>query len=298
MYGYVRPLKGELKVREYEGFKAMYCGLCHRLKERCGFAARFVVNFDFTFLAMLLSEAKCANPIYRRCAASPFRKKCCHCADPALDAAADYSVILAYWKLKDSIRDDGFWKRMRSRVCTLLLHRAYKKAAANAPEFDRRTWENLEDLGALEAEGSPSLDAVADKFAGILTEAAAQVEDRARQRILRQIFYHTGRIVYILDAADDLPEDLAAGGYNPLARRFNLTSGDMPEEVRHSVELTLALSQNLLRSAFELLPEGPWTGVLTNIIYEGLPWVAGLVLKGKWREIRKIHKEKMNGAEI
>ena len=298
MYGYVRPLKGELKVREYESFKAVYCGLCHRLRERCGFAARFVVNFDFTFLAMLLSEAECAHPVYRRCAASPLKKKCCHCGDPALDAAADYSVILAYWKLRDSVQDDGFWKGLGSRIGALLLRRAYRKAAAAAPEFDRCTRENLEALHRLEAENSPSLDAAADKFARILQQAAAGVTSESRRRTLSQIFYHTGRIVYILDAVDDLPSDMAAGGYNPLARRFALTEGQLPEAAAEQVSLTLALSENMLSSAFVLLPEGPWTGVLANIIYEGLPWMRRMVLSGKWREIRKIQKEKMNGAEI
>ena len=298
MYGYVRPLKGELKVREYESFQAMYCGLCHRLRERCGFAARFVVNFDFTFMAMLLSEAESANPAYRRCAASPLKKKCCHCGDPALDAAADYSVILAWWKLRDSVRDDGFWKSLGSRIACALLRRAYRKAAAAAPEFDRCTRENLDALHRLETENSPSLDAAADKFACILEQASASVPEENRRRALAEIFYHTGRMVYILDAADDLPEDMDAGSYNPLAQRFSLVSGALPAEAAEQLNLTLALSENRLTAAFVLLPEGPWTGVLANIVYDGLPWMRRMVLSGKWREIRKIHKEKMNGAEI
>ena len=53
MFGYVRPLKGELKVKEHEQFKAAYCGLCNTLKKRYGFFSRFLLNYDFTFLAML-----------------------------------------------------------------------------------------------------------------------------------------------------------------------------------------------------------------------------------------------------
>ena len=36
MFGYVRPYKPELKVREYEMFRAAYCGLCWALKEKYG----------------------------------------------------------------------------------------------------------------------------------------------------------------------------------------------------------------------------------------------------------------------
>ncbi len=55
MFGYVRPLKGDLRVREYESFKAVFCGLCHSLSKNCGFAARFIVNYDLAFMAVLLS---------------------------------------------------------------------------------------------------------------------------------------------------------------------------------------------------------------------------------------------------
>ena len=298
MYGYVRPLKSELKVREYEAFKSVYCGLCHRLRERCGLAARFVVNFDFTFMAMLLSEADAPCQRYRRCMASPLRKKCCHCEDPALDKAADYSVILAWYKLRDSVRDDGFWKRLRSRVCMLLLRRAYRRASVRAVEFDACVRENLDRLSELEKTDANSLDAAADCFACILRAAAGGEDDTSRNRILAQILYHTGRIVYILDAIDDLPEDVKTGNYNPLVPRFELKGRALPDKVSQELDRTLCLSESALRAAFELLPANSWTSILRNIIYEGLPWVKALVLKGKWRDIRNIRKEIMNGAEV
>ena len=297
MYGYVRPLKSELKVREYEAFKSVYCGLCHTLRERYGLAARFVVNFDFTFMAMLLSETEAPCLRYRRCMASPFRKKCCHCQDPSLDAAAAYSVILAWHKLLDSVRDDGFWRRLRSRGCMLLLRRAYKCASKDAARFDACVRENLDRLSDLENSECDSLDAPADCFASIL-RAVAEDDGSDRARILSQILYHTGRIVYILDAADDLPEDIRTGNYNPLIRRFSLKGTTLPEEAVRELDQTILLSENALRAAFALLPVNSWTSILTNIIYEGLPWVKSLVLQGKWREIRNIRKEIMNGAEV
>ena len=33
MFGYVRPFKSELLVREYDQYKAAYCQLCRALKE-------------------------------------------------------------------------------------------------------------------------------------------------------------------------------------------------------------------------------------------------------------------------
>ena len=74
MYGYVRPDKGELKVKEYELFRAVYCGLCETLRERYGFFTRFAVNYDMTFLAMVLLSDQ-AQARQRRCPVHPMRKR-------------------------------------------------------------------------------------------------------------------------------------------------------------------------------------------------------------------------------
>ncbi|MEI3141456.1 MAG: DUF5685 family protein [Lawsonibacter sp.] len=37
---------------------------------------------------------------------------------------------------------------------------------------------------------------------------------------MEQLLYHLGRWIYLIDARDDLAEDLADGRYNPVAARF------------------------------------------------------------------------------
>ncbi len=272
MYGYIRPLKGELKVREFENFKAVYCGLCHSLAKRYGFAARFVVNYDFTFLALLLHEEQ---PCWqqKRCPASPHRKKSCLCPCSALDTAADLSLILAVWKLRDTASDEGIKKALAARASGLCLRRAYRKAAARQPEFDCLVGENLKNLQVLEEEKCASLDKMADLFASILCHAASAVEEEKRRRILEQLLYHVGRMIYILDAVDDFAEDMARDHYNPLRYRYNLTCGELPSEVRAGLRQTVEHSANLARSAFQLLEGSFWTSTLTNILYLGIPAV-------------------------
>lgn len=53
MFGYVRPLKGEMKVREYEQYKAVYCTLCKELERHYGLLAKFALSFDITFYAVV-----------------------------------------------------------------------------------------------------------------------------------------------------------------------------------------------------------------------------------------------------
>ena len=51
-----------------------------------------------------------------------------------------------------------------------------------------------------------------------------------KRRVLEQLLYHLGRWIYLVDAADDLPEDFASGSYNPLLRRFGLEEGELTGE--------------------------------------------------------------------
>ena len=55
MFGYVKPPLQALPQEETERFRRIYCGLCHTLGHRYGTAARFILNYDFTYLAILLS---------------------------------------------------------------------------------------------------------------------------------------------------------------------------------------------------------------------------------------------------
>lgn len=270
MFGYVRPFKSELKIKDYEQFKSVYCGLCHTLKERYGFAARFVINYDFTFLAMLLCNQS-VNYKKCRCIASPFKKKRCTASEVFLESSADYSVILTYWKIKDTIRDDGFVEKLKAFSAMFFLKGAYKKARQNASHFDELVCENLKELSALEASKCASIDKAAHKFAEILECTALHEKEPNRQRILKQLFYHTGRIIYLLDAVDDLENDFKLGSYNPLIYRFSLKTDKLSLEERKLMLMTITHSHNFLVSAFMLLDEGIYNAVLENIIFYGIP---------------------------
>ena len=134
------------------------------------------------------------------------------------------------------------------------------------------------ELRQLEAENCPSLDRPADCFARILAAAAPAAEGEEARRALEQLLYHMGRTVYLLDAADDLEEDLARGGYNPVAARFALEKAPMPEAVRDELRLTLGHSLNALSGAYALLPRNAFSSITENIVYLGLPAAAERVL--------------------
>jgi len=283
MFGYIRPLQGELKVRELERFKACYCGLCHALGKNYGFAARFILNYELVFLSMLLWEQ--GEPVkmkHGRCAASPCRKKRYCASNRPLDTCAGYSVILTWWKLQDTISDETFFKALPHRIFSVILMRAYRKAAKDFPIFDSRARAELSMLSEYEARPDKSLDGAADKFANILRAAATEDMPEAVRRPMVEMLYHLGRWIYIVDACDDYKGDTEAGRYNPVALLYPPDAGMLPSDGVSRLKTTLAHSNNLVSSAFELLPENPWSQIVQNMIYLGMPDACDRVFEGKW----------------
>lgn len=280
MFGYVRPVRPELKCRDYELYRATYCGLCRCLRRRYGLIAPMLLNFDFTFLALLLWEPEeTFTPCRGRCHGNPLRKRPMCPDSPALELAADESMILSWWKLRDSVADDGFWGSLPARALSAALGPAYRKAARLRPEFDRTVRSCLEELAALERENCTSLDRTADTFARLLRSAAPV--DGERGRVLSQLLYHLGRWIYLADARDDLEEDKLSGRYNPAAARYG------PQGDDEALRLTMDNSLAQIGAALQLGSFGCRTALLENIVYLGLPAVEQAVFDGTWSEIKK-----------
>ncbi len=292
MFGYVRPAINRLSEEDCERFRAAYCGLCHTLSRRYGLVARFILNYDLTFLAMLIGGNADCHCCEKRCLVHPIRCRKAVQATTAFDMAADYSVILTWWQLKDGIADHGFFKGLLYRVASLFLRRAYRKARKVQPEFDRKTREHLQELTQLEQEKCSSIDRPADTFAQLLTEAALAVHDIRQQRILQQILYHLGRWIYLIDAADDLAADVKTGNYNPLQYRFMVFWGKLSPEDQKELAQTLDQSIRLMATAFELSDFGDYTKIIESVVYEGLYAVGSSVLDGSF------HKQKQERSNL
>lgn len=281
MFGYVRAREDTLSPEDRAAYESVYCGLCHTLKTQYGNIPRLFLNYDFVFLAMLLApredpaETKCL-----KCPMHPRRGKPACSGGAWLDTAAGESVILTWWKLRDTVADGVFFSRLGARLLCLLLGPAYRKARARFETFDAETAAILAEQGELERTNCPSMDRAADCFARLLAAAAPQTGVDPLDRPRAQLLYHLGRWIYLADGVDDLEEDRKRGRYNPVTARFPRWGLEERNYLRQSMDHSLAL----VGAAFQLLPPNPWSGVLENIIYSGLPNVEELVFSGKWRE--------------
>ena len=140
MFGYLQIHKDELKVKEYEAYKSVYCGLCKQLGKDYCFLTRLILSYDCTFYSIMLMSLKrtCTGFADGRCKFNPLKKcKFAKCRDDALSKAAALSVISAYYKILDDIGDSGFFRKTACRIIKPLFHHWKKKAAKRYPEIEK-----------------------------------------------------------------------------------------------------------------------------------------------------------------
>ena len=53
MFGYLRPLQDELKVKEARLYRAVYCGICRAMAQRAGQLPRLALQYDAVLPALL-----------------------------------------------------------------------------------------------------------------------------------------------------------------------------------------------------------------------------------------------------
>jgi hypothetical protein len=274
MFGYIVPERPELKIREYELFRAYYCGICKSIGKRYGQVKRLTLTYDSAFLAVLLSAVadERIKVVMKRCVAHPANKRHIAADSGIIDYASDINILLAYYSLEDKKRDNG---SVISAAAMVFFKRAYEKIKKKYPKKIHTMEERLKDLVELEKRKCASMDEAAEPFAKLMEEVVAYEPlcTGNNEQILRWIGYNLGKWIYLLDAYDDIEKDIAGGKYNPLIYQFNYGGGDVAgfkKEIRQKAEFNLTYSLNEISRGFELLDVKTNKGILENIIYLGM----------------------------
>lgn len=302
MFGYVRPYKSELLVREYDQYKAVYCQLCRELGKNYGYTARFFLSYDCTFYALLALSVSCSamSPCKGRCAANPL-KRCKYLASSGEEyqKAAALSMLLACHKLKDNVDDEGGLKSLGCRVLLPFVSRKAKKAARRYPFLAEAAEKAMEEQRTAEKTGA-GVDACAQPTAGLLAALFRELgrEDPGQSAALERFGYFLGRWIYLMDASDDLEKDLKSGGFNPFIPRLGLEGKEelSPEERKQADEacnqaLNATAAQMVL--ALNLVDLGELGPLVENVVKKGLPELQREILflhirdRGRRRELRE-----------
>lgn len=273
MLGYVTADKPELKMREFEIYSGYYCGICKSISRRYGQLPRMVLSYDAAFLALLLAGLNKEEDIPTRehCIIHPVKKKTI-VSNEAVDYAADVMLILAWFKLLDDAHDEG---KVPARAAVKLLKGIYRKLEKARPELCRGIEEKLETLTVLEKEKCSNLDQAAEAFAKIMEvifQEGPLPEGFREEQVLRRIGYHLGKWIYLMDAVDDLEENIKSGVYNPLLYRFDYQKGEehFRDRIMETCRFNLFHYLGEMGKASDLLSLKKNRGIIENIVYKGL----------------------------
>ena len=261
MLGHMIFRKEELRFREYDRYRAFYCGLCHALSARCGPAARFALSYEMTFLTMLLTSLydDPEETARRRCALHPLGRHM-EIGGPAADYCADLSALIAYYDLLDGWEDE---RRPDRFAESRLLRGAAERAGKHLPRQRKAVEDYIRDLHDAEKRKEPILDCTANLAGRMLSELYVWRED-VYAHDLKQLGFAVGKFVALADSYEDLEKDEKKGGYNPLLPLKNRE--DFSKEMEEMLSAILAPGAE----AFERLPLVEDVEILRNILYSGI----------------------------
>ena len=263
MFGYVIANKAELKFREFDVYQSYYCGLCRELKKQGGNLSRMALSYDMTFVYMLLSglyepDTVCENC---KCAFHPFEKRVQR-RNECAEYVAHMSVVLSYYKSRDDWQDD---RKVTGGAMAAALGKKFRRIESNYPEKVNRIAELMRQISAGEQENSADIDAMAGLFGRIMAQIMVYREDDWAP-ILSRVGFYLGKFIYLLDAYDDIEEDLKKGRYNPLYKLYE--TSDFEGECRQILTMMIAECSR----EFEKLPILENIEILRNILYSGV-WI-------------------------
>ena len=281
MFGYIITNADTLSKERQARFRAFYCGLCRRLRQRWGLRGSATLSFDLTFLALLLNALYEPEEETRveRCLPHPLKAHE-YVDTEVLDYAADMNVALAYHKCLDNWLDD----RSVISVCEArLLKQAYEAISRRYPERCRaiETW--LQEIHRIEEARSDNLDLPVNATGRMLGRLFIWRDGDVWADSMRVIGDGLGRFIYLMDAYDDLPEDLRRKRYNPL--KFYRERDDFEALCRSALMLSVADAT----CEFEMLPIVRDADILHNILYSGI-WSKYAMIQNK-RTSEKEEKE-------
>ncbi|EDQ97327.1 MAG: DUF5685 family protein [Intestinibacter bartlettii] len=262
MFGYVRINKMDLTFREFDYYKGYYCGLCKYLKENHGEVSRLSLNYDITFLIVILTALyKLDSDItYERCIANPLKKKM-RIVNEITEYAASMNILLSYYKLEDNLYDDN---GIKDKLAYELYKGKLKKAYEKYPQKAEYIKQQLGNLRELEKQESKSIDKVSNTFGNLMGEIFVYKKDEYEQN-LRNIGFNLGKYIYILDAYEDLEEDNKKGRYNPFIDYI-----DKKEELKNKVDRLISMSLGMATKNIEQLNLEFNKSIIDNIIYSGV----------------------------
>lgn len=284
MFGYVIVDKPSLRIREYDYYRATYCGLCHTMGKCTGCLSRVTLSYDVTFFVLLremLNGTK-VEFVKKRCVRHPIKKIETVKINPQMEYSACIGAQLAYQKIVDNINDEKGTKQFVAKICQALFSKMDMKSFDQIPSVAELISNKLELISQIEQDRVPSIDAPAEVFGDMMAELLAYELEGDKKLIALNIGKRIGRWIYIVDAFDDYDSDRKSGSYNPFVELYS--GKDFSDDDLLSISKMLEAELALAFSALELLDEDGdknRSEIVKNILCFGMPASVERICKKK-----------------
>ena len=277
MFGYIQIYKPELKFREFDRYRAYYCGLCRDLKQGYGVSGEWTLSYDLTFLALLLTSLYEPEEqlFYGRCLSHPFVKRA-RIRNEFSAYAAGVNILFAYHKALDDWKDEH---KPSALVLLFCLQKSYHRLVKKYPDKIMTLTNTLQRIHRMEADSCADPNKMAEQFGEVMATFFVYREDEWSDTLSR-IGFFLGKFIYLTDAFDDLQLDLKKKNFNPL---LPLWEKD-PTHFRAFIKDLLYQTAGECTKAFEKLPLLRDSSLLRNILYAG-------IFNGSLRADQKLQKE-------
>lgn len=279
MFGYIVVNDKELKLKDFEKYRAYYCGTCRDLHDEYKYFSQITLSYDLTFLGIFLTSLYEPHSLQKliRCEVHPLSVRKI-IRNEYTGYAAAMNVLLSYYKALDDAEDD---RSKKAAIYARLLKKSYSKAENKYNEKANICKRNLEQIHYHEKNSEKDIDVCAGLFGEIMAELFVYKKDVWEER-LRKFGFYLGKFIYIMDAFDDIEDDIKKGSYNPLKKMYM----DDGENFEINCEIMLKMMISEAAKAFEGLPLIEDSDILRNVIYSGV-WT------GFYKKIRKRDDENM-----
>lgn len=219
MLGYLHPKLKSSNSKLKEQYKALYCGLCHGLKKNYGYRGIACLNYEVTFLLLLIISASEKESVifHGSCCLTPFvRVPFIDYLSREVKTSADISILVSGFEIKDNINDGGvfIWK-----IFDRLLNKLNETATNEISEFEASIKNKLNTFYNLENNESDNIDDILCACGDIVekfVEPLLPAVDGPVAEIISMIANYIGQWIYLVDACDDLQKDISTDNYNPL----------------------------------------------------------------------------------
>jgi len=306
LFGYVKPQVGELKVSEYEYYRAVYCGVCRMMGRECGNLSRLCLSYDLTFLALFLCAVRGENSrvVKARCPVNPLVKKNMVLDSESVTYAAAACGALAAYGFRDDKSDENGLRRIGAGIGAAVseswLARARKKYPGLCEGIEEKLGQvyDAENEARKQKAADVSLDELAGKFGDVLAFVFAypvsskdfgddEKTAEYSRAICTNVGHHVGRWIYCIDAIDDIKEDEKKQRFNP----FLLTYGKsgFTDDEKLTLASILRAEADEAADALDLCEfftdaaKEPMN-IIENILHLGMPDTARRVIDGTYRK--------------